>query len=184
MDSTELRTRLLALLRERAFREGDFTLASGQKSNYYIDGRMIAVCPEGAYLIGEALVDLLKDVDCNVVGGLAVGAVPIVTATMVACYRHGRPMEGIWVREKAKDHGMQKQIEGKLPENPRVVIVDDVITSGGSSLKAAEAVEAAGGKVVLMAAIVDRQQGAAELFASRGYEYRPLFIKDDLFQKK
>jgi len=183
MDSTQLRTRLLALLRERAFREGDFTLASGKKSNYYIDGRMIAVCPEGAWLIGEALVEQLQDVECNAVGGLAVGAVPIVTATMVACYRHGRPMEGFWVREKPKEHGMQKQIEGKLPENPQVVIVDDVITSGGSSLKAAEAVEAAGGKVVLMAAIVDRQQGAAELFESRGYPYRPLFVKDELFQK-
>src|SRR5690606_29941552 len=99
MDSTQLRTRLLALLRERAFREGDFTLASGKKSNYYIDGRMIAVCPEGAWLIGEALVEQLQDVECNAVGGLAVGAVPIVTATMVACYRHGRPMEGFWVRE-------------------------------------------------------------------------------------
>ena len=103
------------------------------------------------------------------------GAVPLVAATMVACHHHGRALEGFWVREKPKEHGMQKQIEGKFPENARVVIVDDVITSGGSSIKAAEAVEAAGGKVVLMMAIVDRQQGAAELFASRGYPYKPLF---------
>ena len=181
MSNNEIRTRLLALLRERAFREGDFTLASGQKSNYYIDGRMIAVCPEGSWLIGEAIFQQIRDVECDAVGGLAVGAVPLVTATMIACHTHGRSLEGFWVREKPKEHGAQKQIEGKLPANPKVVIVDDVITSGGSSIKAAEAVEAAGGKVVMMLAIVDRQQGAAELFHQRGYPYRPLFIKDELF---
>ncbi len=183
MGHDEIRPALLSLLRERAFREGDFTLASGQKSNYYIDGRMIAVCPEGAWLIGEAIFQALEGVECDAVGGLAVGAVPLVTATMVACHRHQRQLEGFWVREKPKEHGTQKQIEGKLPPNPRVVIVDDVITSGGSSLKAAEAVEAAGGKVVLMLAIVDRQQGAAERFEQKGYPYRPLFIKDELFVK-
>ncbi len=184
MAPDEIRQRLLALLRERAFREGDFTLASGAKSNYYIDGRMIAVCPEGAWLIGEAILAQLKDVPCDAIGGLAVGAVPLVTAAMVACHVHGRNLEGFWVREKPKEHGMQKQIEGKLPPNAKVVIVDDVITSGGSSIKAAEAVEAAGGTVVLMLAIVDRQQGAAELFKQRGYPYRPLFVKDELFAGK
>jgi orotate phosphoribosyltransferase len=178
---TALRDRLLALLRERAFRRGEFVLASGEKSDYYIDGKMIEVCPEGACLIGEALYDKIKDLDVQAVGGLAVGAVPLVASTMVICHQRGLAVEGFWVRDEVKDHGTRKKIEGRLPEQARVAIVEDVVTSGASSLKAIAAVEEAGCTVVAVLAIVDRQRGAAETFAKRGYRFEPVFSKDDLF---
>jgi orotate phosphoribosyltransferase len=175
------RGRLLELLRERAFRQGEFTLASGEKSNYYIDGKMIEVHPEGAALVGQAIYERIKDLRADAIGGQAVGAIPLVAATVVVCYQHGLAIEGFWVREGLKDHGTKKLIEGKLPERARVVIVDDVITSGGSSQKAIEAVEQAGGTIVKIIALVDRQRGAKELFEKLGYDYEPIFIKDELF---
>jgi orotate phosphoribosyltransferase len=184
MSSHETRERLLRLVRERAFRQGEFTLSSGEKSDYYIDGRMIEVHPEGATLIGEAIYDRIKGLDADAVGGLAVAAVPLVTSTVISCFRHGRPIEGFWVRQEVKEHGTKKLIEGKLPEKAKVVIVDDVITSGDSVQKAINAVEAAGAKVVAIVTLVDRQRGARELFEKAGYFYDPLFTKDELFVKE
>ncbi len=175
------RKRLFQLISERAFVRGEVTLASGAKSDFYIDGRMVAVAPESAYLIGEVLFEELQDLEFDAVGGLAVGAVPLTTALVISCHHHDRPVEGFWVRAQAKEHGMQKQIEGRLPENASVVILEDVVTSGGSSLKAIEAVEAAGARVVAIVALVDREAGAREMFAERGYHYQPLFTKQDFF---
>lgn len=173
--------RLLCLIRERAFRQGEFTLASGEKSDYYIDGKMIEVHPEGAALIGEAIYERIKDLHVDAIGGLAVGAIPLVASTAVICFQKGLDLEGFWVRDQVKSHGTQKLIEGKLPPNARVVIVDDVMTSGESAQKAIEAVKAAGGQVVRIIAIVDRQRGAKERFERQGYVYDPLFTKDELF---
>lgn len=179
--SSETRRRLLSLVRERAFRQGEFVLSSGEKSDYYIDSRMIEVHPEGAALIGQALYEEIRDLDIDAVGGLAVGAVPLVASLMVICYQQDLDVEGFWVREEAKGHGTKKVIEGKLPEGAKVVIVDDVITSGKSVIKAIEAVEKAGATVVKIITIVDRQRDAAQLFAERGYVYEPIFTKDELF---
>jgi len=179
--SQEAREQLLRLVRERAFRQGEFTLSSGETSDYYVDGKMIEVHPEGATLIGETIYDRIKDLSVNAIGGLAVGAVPLVTSAVISCYRHRLQIEGFWVREEVKTHGTRKLIEGKLPGNARVVIVDDVITSGDSAQKAIDAVEAAGGKVVVIVALVDRQRGAREKFEKAGYVYDPLFTKDELF---
>jgi orotate phosphoribosyltransferase len=179
--SPETRQRLLELVRERAFRQGEFTLSSGEKSQYYVDGKMIEVCPEGAFLIGQALYEQIKDLDVTAIGGLAVGAVPLVASAMVICYQNGLEIEGFWVREEVKAHGTKKLIEGKLPANARVVIVDDVVTSGASAKKAVDAVKERGATIVKIIAIVDRQRGAKELFEREGYEYEPLFSKDDLF---
>lgn len=176
-----IKERLFELLRQRSFVCGEVVLASGQKSDYYFDGKMVEACPEGAYLIGEAIYEHTKHLQFDAIGGLAVGAVPLVTSAAVSFYHHGRNIEGFWVREETKAHGTRKLIEGKLPEKARVVIVDDVITSGGSSQKAIDAVEAQGATVVLVLAIVDRQQGARERFEGK-YRYEALFTKDEFFR--
>src|SRR5262249_8353973 len=154
---------LLELLKERSFRRArgePFRLASGEVSDYFIDGKMTAVHSEGAFLIGEVLYERTRDVEFSAIGGLQVGAVPLAAAAVIACHRHGRPMEGFWVREEVKTHGTQKSIEGGLRKGARVVVLDDVFTKGGSAMKAVEAVREAGCEVVLVLALVDRLQGA------------------------
>lgn len=175
------REQLLALLRERAFRQGEFTLSSGEKSNYYIDGKMIEVHPHGAAVIGQILYERIKDLGIDAVGGLAVGAIPLVAALMVICHQEGLDLEGFWVRNEIKSHGTKKLIEGNLPAGAKVVIVDDVITSGESAQKAIDAAEAAGATVVKVICLVDRQRGATEHFKKAGYLYEPIFVKDELF---
>src|SRR4051794_40002395 len=123
---SEIEQRFLELLKERSFRRGQFRLASGETSDYFIDGKMTEVCSEGAYLIGEILYEWTKDADIDAIGGLQVGAVPLTTAAVISYHRRGRPMEGFWVREEIKSHGTQKRIEGKLQPGQRVAIVDDV----------------------------------------------------------
>jgi len=165
---SETEKQLLELLKERSFRRGTFRLASGGTSDYYIDGRMTEVFSKGAHLIGEVLYERTKDLRIDALGGLAVGAVPLTTAAVISYHLHGRPMEGFWVRDKAKSHGTQKLIEGNLAPGTRVVILDDVITEGKSSLKAIQEVREQGCEVVRVLALVDRLQGAAQLFRGEG----------------
>jgi orotate phosphoribosyltransferase len=165
---------LLELLKERSFRRAPagevFTLASGAKSEYFIDGKMTAVSSEGAYLIGEVLYDWTKDLGIDAIGGLQVGAVPLVTAAVISYRYHRRPIEGFWVREEVKSHGTRKQVEGAVRKGMRVAIVDDVFTKGGSALKAAQAAREFGCEVVLVLALVDRLQGARALFREHSIE--------------
>jgi orotate phosphoribosyltransferase len=169
------------LLKERSFRLGTFKLASGDTSNYYIDGRMTEVFSKGAHLIGEVIYERTQDLALDAIGGLAVGAVPLTTAAVISYHLHGRTLEGFWVRDKVKEHGTQQQIEGKLTAGARVVIVEDVVTRGTSALKALDAVRAAGCEVVVVLTLVDRLCGAAELFRERGVaDYRPVFTIRDL----
>jgi orotate phosphoribosyltransferase len=167
---TPTEARLLELLTERSFRRGQFRLASGETSDYFIDGKMTAVHSEGAYLIGEVLYELTRDLPIDAIGGLQVGAVPLTAAAVIAYHRHGRPMEGFWVRDEVKSHGTQKRVEGMLRPGARVAVVDDVFTKGGSTLKAVEAVREAGCEVVVAVALVDRLRGARELFRQNGIE--------------
>ena len=161
-------TQLLQILTERSFQRGTFRLASGGVSDYYIDGRMSAVFSEAAYLIGEVIYERTKDLDIDAIGGMEVGAVPLTTAAVISYHLHGRKMEGFWVRDKAKTHGTRKLVEGNLRPGSRVVVVDDVITQGNSSLKAIREVKEMGCEVVLVLALVDRLQGAGELFRAEG----------------
>jgi orotate phosphoribosyltransferase len=178
---SENKRRLLELLKARSFQRGHFRLASGGTSDYFIDGKMTEVYSEGAYLIGEVLYELTSDLDVDAIGGLQVGAVPLTTAVVMAYHHHGRTMEGFWVREEIKSHGTQKQVEGGLKPGARVVILDDVCTKGGSALKAIEAVRERGCHVVLVVAIVDRLEGARELFRQHGIEnYQAVFTIRDL----
>jgi orotate phosphoribosyltransferase len=177
---SETEAQLRRLLKERSFRHGTFRLASGGTSNYYIDGRMTAVFSEGAYLIGEVLYERTRGLQFDAIGGLAVGAVPLTTAAVIGYHRHGQPMEGFWVRDEAKAHGTRKLVEGGLRPDARVVIVDDVITEGGSSLKAIRAVKAMGCEVVLVLALVDRLRGAeARLKAEGAVNYQAVFTIRD-----
>src|SRR5262245_53881743 len=145
MSDTE--QQLLKLLGERSFKRGTFTLASGATSNYYIDGKTSEVFSRSARLIGEVIYERTRDLSFDAIGGLEVGAVPLTAAAVIAYDLHDRKMEGFWVRDKVKAHGTRKLVEGGLAPNSRVVIVDDVITSGGSSLKAFEAVREIGCQV-------------------------------------
>jgi orotate phosphoribosyltransferase len=178
MSDTE--ARLLQLLKERSFKRGTFRLASGDVSDYYIDGKMTQVFSEAAHLIGEVIYEHTKDLVIDAIGGLEVGAVPLTTAAVISYHLHGRKMEGFWVRDKAKTHGTQKVVEGNLKPGSRVVILDDVITRGSSSVKAIEGVRQIGCEIVSVIALVDRLQGAAELFSQHGIQnFRPIFTIRD-----
>jgi len=174
------RERLLEILKKKAVLYGDFVLASGKRSSYYIDGRLVTLEPEGAYLIARLILDVLKDAPVDAIGGPTLGADPIVGATVAASYIAGRPLLGFIVRKSQKDHGTQKRIEGPLREGHRVAIVEDVVTSGRSALEAIEQVEAADAKVVKVISVIDRLKGAEELFAEKGYSYTALFTTRSL----
>jgi orotate phosphoribosyltransferase len=177
---SENKKRLLELLKARSFKHGHFRLASGGTSDYFIDGKMTEVYSEGAYLIGEVLYEMTKDLAIDAIGGLQVGAVPLTTAAVMTYHLHGRKMEGFWVREEIKSHGTQKLVEGGLKPGARVVILDDVCTKGGSALKAIEAAQGLGCEVVLVLALVDRLQGAEDLFQQKGIEnYQAAFTIRD-----
>ena len=161
-------TRLLRFLQQRCFRRGEFRLASGAVSDYYIDGRMAEVFSESAHLIGEVLYERTKDLGLDALGGLAVGAVPLTTAAVINYHLHGRAMEGFWVRDRAKDHGTRKLVEGNVKPGARVAIVEDVVTTGGSALKAIEEVRQFGCEVAVVVCLVDRLRGAEKAFKEAG----------------
>jgi len=170
------RERLIALLKRDALRTGTFTLASGRTSHYYIDCRAVSLSAEGALQIGLGVLEELADVpEVTAVGGLTLGADPIVGAVLPLAAQQGRGgLRGFLVRKQAKDHGTAKLVEGPLEPGSTVAIVDDVATTGGSSLLAVEAAQAMGCRVARVIAVVDRLEGAAEAFAARGLEFRAL----------
>ena len=166
-----IKERLLQVFKERSISYGSFILSTGIKSSYYVDGRMSTLWPEGAYLVGKTIFEVLKDIPLEAVGGLTVGADPIVTAVALVSYLEGKPLPAFIVREELKRHGTQKQIEGNLPENSKVAVVDDVVTTGTSIFKAIEAVERRNCKVVKVVALLDRHQGGSEELKRRGYDF-------------
>ncbi len=169
--------RLKELFRERALQFGDFTLASGKKSTYYVNSKKVLFHAEAITLLGELLYDATKDLDFQAMGGLEVGAIPMAASALTAFHRAGRPLEGFFVRKQAKEHGSKERLEGQVKSGDKVVVIDDVLTTGGSVLQAIEVVEALGAKVVRVVCICDRLQGAAEALAK--YDYRPIFTIRD-----
>lgn len=178
---SENEARLLRLLQERAVqRGGPFRLASGQISDYYLDVRQVSVYSAGAWLIGEVLYERTWQRSLAAVGGLATGAIPLVTALVASYHRHGRELEGFWVRSEIKDHGLQRRVEGRLRPGMPVAIVEDVLTSGQSALQAVQAVREQGGQVVLVLALVDRQAGGVAALEAAGVpEVQTLFRLHD-----
>ena len=171
------RERLRQLFRERALQFGDFTLASGKKSSYYVNSKKVLFHAEAISLLGDELYEATKDLDFEAIGGLEVGAIPMAAAALTAFHLNGRSLEGFFVRKQVKEHGAKERLEGLVKAGDSVVVIDDVLTTGGSVLQAIEVVEAAGAKVVRVVCICDRLQGAAEALAK--YDFRPLFTVRD-----
>ena len=174
------REALLALVRHKALKFGDFTLASGKKASYYLDGKQVTLDPNGARLIAEGVLDLLGTKGLPAaIGGMSIGADPITAAVVTMSAVRGTPILGFMVRKQSKGHGTNQHIEGPVQPGDEVVIVEDVVTTGGSSLAAIEHCEAFGLKVVRVIAIVDRMEGGAEAFSDRGYPFASLLsIRD------
>ncbi len=176
------REHLVALLQRDALKTGRFTLASGRTSHYYVDGRKVTLSAEGAAVIGAGVLTALADLpDVSAVGGLTMGADPIVGATLALAPHLGRPdLRGFLVRKEAKGHGTGQLVEGPLQPGETVVIVDDVATTGGSSIKAIDAVEALGCRVARVVVVLDRLEGAAAAFQQRGVDFKSLVTIRDL----
>ncbi|MBI4338155.1 MAG: orotate phosphoribosyltransferase [Chloroflexi bacterium] len=169
------RARLLELAKARgALKFGKFLLSSGQFSNYYFDGRLLSLDPEGAHIIGQELLALARALGAQAVGGPTLGADPMVGATVALSHLEGPPLAGFLVRNEAKGHGTQRLIEGPLLAGMRVLVVDDACTTAGSLLRAMAAAEAAGCQVVGVACVLDRHQGGTEALRGRGYTLKAM----------
>lgn len=172
------RSRLLELLRQQAVVHGATQLASGAKSDIYFDLRISTLDPESSDLIAAEFLDILNSEGIELVGGLEVGAVPIISSVVTKSVREC-PVKGFFVRKAVKEHGTRKRIEGNFDPSKRIALLDDVTTSGGSVLQAAQVVREQGGQVALVLTIVDREEGAKENLSQDGVELRALFTKSD-----
>ena len=176
-----LEQRLLENIKEKALElETTRTLSSGKVSTFYIDGKQVTLDPEGAFLTAQVLFGALKSVNFDAVGGLTLGADPIVASLAFLSYLNEKPMNTFIVRKEPKTHGTMKLIEGKLSKGDRVVIVDDVATTGNSILRAIDAVRQEDCEIAKIIVLVDRQEGAKERFKNLGYDFEPIFTKEDL----
>jgi orotate phosphoribosyltransferase len=182
LDSQAKRRALLELILEVSFQRERVTLASGAESDYYLDLRQTLMRPRGVALAGDLVLERLHSGSAvDAVGGMAVGAVPLIAAVLAAADRAAETsLLGFFVRKAPKGHGLGRQIEGAFRAGQRVALLDDTITSGGSTLQALDAVEAAGGSVSRVLCLVDREEGAREAFAARGIELEALFGRKDL----
>jgi orotate phosphoribosyltransferase len=173
------RARLAEIIRKRSFGRGEITLASGRKSDFYINLKPTMLDPEGAALLAELSFEALKDDNLDYIGGLEMGAVPIAGSIAQLSWLKGHPIAAFFVRKKPKEHGARLAVEGlaqgETLQGKRVVIVEDVTTTGGSAIKAVDAVRDAGGEIVLVFTMVDREEGATENFAQAGVAFRSLY---------
>lgn len=178
------RQRLKELLFEKSYREGTFTLTSGKTSDFYVDGKQTTLDAEGSYLCGRLLFELIRQSPepIGAVGGMTLGADPLVTAVSLVSYIDKNPIPAFIVRKEAKGHGTGNFIEGKqnLPSGCLVALVEDVVTTGGTLLKVIERVESEGFKVGMVATVVDRQEGGAEALAEQGYPLKAVFTRQQL----
>ncbi len=177
---------LADIIKRRSFQSGgEVKLVSGRTSSFYFNMKPTVLDPAGGHLIAKLVLEALRDanVTADALGGLEMGAVPIAAVVAAQSHVEGQPIPAFFVRKQPKDHGTQNLIEGLGPDEGlagrRVVIVEDVTTTGGSSLKAADAVKAAGGTVVHIVTIVDREEGATEAFAAAGIGFTALLTLDN-----
>lgn len=176
----ELKIKLFTLLEKKALKRGDFVLSSGKKSSYYLDGRLITLTPEGAYLAASIVLALIKDRQIDALGGPTLGADPMVGAISALSHIKNIPLKTFIVRKAAKVHGTSRQVEGpELPKGSRVMLVDDVATTGKALLEAKQALDKLGLVVNSAMVIVDRCEGAKENLAKEGLILEAIFtIKD------
>ncbi|MDP2831082.1 MAG: orotate phosphoribosyltransferase [Candidatus Omnitrophota bacterium] len=176
LDSAELKVRLFNLLNQEALKRGKFVLSSGKESNYYLDGRIITLSPEGAYLVAGIILEMIKGQALDAIGGPTLGADPIVGALAALSYIHKQPIKTFIVRKQAKEHGTQRQVEGpELKKGDHVILIDDVATSGKAILEAKQALDRIGVIAQKAIVIVDRNQGAAENLAKAGLKLDSIF---------
>ncbi|MGI8725444.1 MAG: orotate phosphoribosyltransferase [Methyloceanibacter sp.] len=175
MSNDTRRDKLFDLLKTRAFRRGRIVLASGRESDFYFDMKPAMLDPEGAALMAELIMQELEGVEADLVGGLEMGAVPLIAPVAMKSRDFGRSLPGFFVRKAVKDHGTKKRVDGNDVAGKTVVILEDVTTTGGSALDAVQAVRAARGTVALVLTILDREEGADAVFADVGIEFRSLF---------
>ncbi|MGI0482815.1 orotate phosphoribosyltransferase [Geminocystis sp. CENA526] len=179
-NSTILKQELLDLIVKYAYQEGDFTLSSGQKSNFYLNCKQVTLRAEGALLVGKLMFSLL-DENISAVAGLTLGADPLVTSVSLVSALENRPIHALIVRKEAKGHGTQAYIEGvTLPAGANVVVLEDVVTTGKSAMLAVERLRGAGYQVNKIISLVDRQAGGAQFYASQGLEFESLFTLEDI----
>jgi len=177
--SLELRNKLFMLLKERAFKRGKVVLASGRESDFYFDMKPAMLDPDGAGLMAELILQEIQDVKADCVGGLEMGAVPLIAPVAMRSLDFGRRLPGFFVRKTVKDHGTKKRVDGNDITGKSVVILEDVTTTGGSAMDAVKAVTEAGAKVALVISILDRGEGAADLYAKAGIPFKSLFRAEE-----
>ncbi len=178
--------RLKELIKDRALKVSDkpiFKLSSGQMSTYYMDLRTVTLDPEGGYIIGNVVYEMIKDKNPDAVGGLTLGADPISYATSLISYLQKNPIKPFIVRKEPKGHGTGKQIEGNVQPGDKVFIVEDVVTTAGSSLKAAKVAQDFGLEILGIIAIVDREEGGEENIKKAGFEFYPIFKISEFLNK-
>lgn len=183
-DTGSARRRLIEIVRERSFSSGTKTqLVSGRSTNYYFNMKPTMLDPQGGHLIAVLILEALEGSRAELIGGLEMGAVPLAVAVAVESQAKGRPLSAFFVRKQAKEHGARKLVEGLAPgeslEGKRVVILEDVTTTGGSSMKAIEAVRADGAEIERVITVVDRLEGAADAFKAAGIPFQALLTTKD-----
>ncbi|MFW5836665.1 MAG: orotate phosphoribosyltransferase [Desulfovibrionaceae bacterium] len=178
----ELARPLAGLLLELSYMEGDFTLTSGRKSSYYFDGKQTALHPEGAWLVGNIFFDMLAATGVRGVGGMTLGADPLVSSVVVVSRIRESPMPGFIIRKKAKGHGSNQYVEGMKNFAPgdRVALLEDVVTTGGTLLASIERVEQAGLQVADVLCMLDREEGGSQKLSEAGYPLRAIFTRSSL----
>ncbi len=179
------RERLKELLKTLSLKTGDFLLASGRRSKYYFDSKLTTLTAEGAYLTGRCFLDVVKEknIAAEAIGGMTLGADPIVSVVAALSQREGRPLNAFIVRKEPKGHGTMQWIEGPVKSGQKVIIVDDVVTTGGSTLKAIERSEEFGLEVVAVMALLDREEGGTEVL-SGNYPFYPVTRRTEIFGDK
>lgn len=178
-ETFERRNQLFMLLQARAFRRGRVVLASGKESDFYFDMKPAMLDPDGAELMADLILHELEGVEADAVGGLEMGAVPLIAPVAMKSRAYGRHLPGFFVRKAVKDHGTKKRVDGNDIAGKTVVILEDVTTTGGSAMDAVKAVEDAGAKVSLVISILDRGEGAATLYAQAGVPFKSLFKAEE-----
>ncbi len=178
----DLKRRLARLLMEKSYKEGSFLLASGKKSDYYFDCRVTALSAEGSWLIGTLFNKLLASQDIVGVAGMTLGADPLVSATTVISYETGKILNGLIVRKEAKGHGTGQFVEGlgNFSQGDRIAMLEDVVTTGGSLLKACERVRACGLQIAAVCCILDREEGGKQALLKEGYNLLALYTREEL----
>jgi orotate phosphoribosyltransferase len=183
LSMSDARKRLFEILKSQAFFKGDFTLSSGKKSSYYLDARLVTLSAEGAFLCGRLIRDLVKDKSPTAIGGPTLGADPMVGAVGAVSFLDGVPVKTFIIRKEAKGHGKGKMVEGpELTADDRIVVIDDVATTGKAFIHSIDALAADGLKPVACACIIDRQDGAKEALAARGVAMFSLFTAGEFLK--